>query len=76
MPLKEEKTKVINKGLNNHIESEINGNTLTSNIQNGDQNEEIVENVNVDKTLQEEKMNFELIHIHDGKVKTKLVVIF
>ena len=64
---KNEKTEIVNKGINSHLESNVVGNTLSSNIQNGDTNEETVENINLDETVQKETMVFRYIDVNNGE---------
>ena len=53
-----------NVGVNTKLESTISGNTLKSNIQNGDINKEETENWNLDENIQKETAVFHTIHVN------------
>ena len=53
-----------NVGVNTKLNSQIEGNTLNSNLQNGDINREETENLNLDENVQKETTVFRHIHVN------------
>ena len=53
-----------NVGVNTKINSSIDGNTLNSNLQNGDINREETENLNLEEDIQKETAVFHTIHVN------------